>query len=375
MLALAANQQDQMATPEPRCLDCGYVLTGLEAGPCPGCGRWFDLRDPSSFSGKPLFNRWRFWLPGMLLALGCGAILYPLLIYYAGFGWTVTLVLPLCLGTLIGYGCRVSRFLQVLLALLVLIALLFGLFTASILGVYCGLVLAAVALGPLIVGTIIGAILRGILKTSSWDQRFHLPTLMMIFLPLIIGTIEAQFPQPYADETVSSSVIMPVSADRAWNAVMFYEEIKEPPPFLMRIALPRPLYTIGSMETIGEFKVCEVCVYTKGRLVKRITQRVPDVILAFYVVEQNKIEHRSVVLKTGSFQFNPVSPTQTRVTLSTTYQPLLGPRWAWRWAEEVGIHTLHGYVLNGMRLKAASDAARQQSVPYQQPPVSLGVSP
>src|SRR5580700_4142743 len=105
--------------PEPRCIGCGYILTGLDAARCPECGRAFDLRIPSTFTTKPLFNRWRFWLPGFLLAFGAGIILFPILIYFAGFGWTVTLVLPLCIGTLIGYSCRVSGFFRVMLSLII----------------------------------------------------------------------------------------------------------------------------------------------------------------------------------------------------------------------------------------------------------------
>jgi hypothetical protein len=294
-----------------------------------------------------------------LLASGIGAVLYPILIYYSGFRWTVTLLLPLCLGALIGYGCRVSLFLQILFALVVLCGLLLGLYTQNIVGVYCGLILGAIALGPLIIGTLLGFFLRAMLKGTSWDQRWHLPTLLLLIAPLLAGAIEARYERPYPDETVTSAVVMPASTDRAWNAVMFYEEVRQPLPLLMRFALPHPLYTQGSTESVGDFKAC---VYNHGRLVKRVTQRVPNVILSFDVVEQTKIENRSVVLKGGSFQFSPISPNQSRVTLSTTYQPLLGPRWAWRWSERIGIHTLHGYVLNGMRLKAATDAEPQAQI-------------
>ncbi len=210
---------------QPRCLDCGYILSGLDTARCPECGRPFDLRDSTSYSTKPLFNRWRFWLPGFLLALGAGALLYPLLIYYTGFRWTVTLLIPLCLGTLIGYGCRVSRGLQGMLGLIVLCALVFGLFSGNMVGIYCGLVLGAVALGPMMVGIFFGAVLRVILKSSSWEQRWHLPTLLLLVVPLLAGAIEAHYERPYPDETVYSTVVMSVPADRAWNAVTFCTRI------------------------------------------------------------------------------------------------------------------------------------------------------
>src|SRR5437870_4326577 len=68
-------------TEPARCLHCGYVLWGLPAGRCPECGADFDPDDPATYSSKPLFVRWKFWLPGFLLATGSGFVLYVLLIW------------------------------------------------------------------------------------------------------------------------------------------------------------------------------------------------------------------------------------------------------------------------------------------------------
>jgi len=354
----------------PRCIQCGYVLTGLPPGKCPGCDRPFNPNDLTSFSDKPLYNPLQFWLPGFLLAFGCGLVLYPVLIHFTGFGWTVTLLLPLCLGTIIGYGCRVMYFVQVLIALIVLAGAILGLAVHEIVGVYCGIVMAGVALGPLLLGTLFGAVLRMRLKQSAWGQRWYLPMVMLMIAPMVAGTIEAQYPVTYPDETVSTTLIMPVSVGRAWNAVMFYEEIHEPPPLLIRFALPRPLFTRGSVERVGDLKVC---IYRRGRLVKRVAERIPNVILAFSLVEQRKIEVESVILKRGSFKFAPLSDTETSVTLTTTFQPLLGPRWCWRWAEHIGLTTLHEFVLNGMRHKAIADSQPQPAIVLRPPPRAGGL--
>jgi hypothetical protein len=36
-----------------RCLDCGYILTGLVDYRCPECGRTFDPDNPETYTGRP----------------------------------------------------------------------------------------------------------------------------------------------------------------------------------------------------------------------------------------------------------------------------------------------------------------------------------
>ena len=116
---------------------------------------------------------------------------------------------------------------------------------------------------------------------------------------------------------------------------------------------PCPLYTQGSVEHVGD---CKTCVYSKGHLVKRVTGREVDQRLAFDVIEQDQIENHSIRLTSGSFDFMPINPDDTRVTLTTSYQPKLGPaRWVWRPAELLATHALHRHVLEGMRRKAVGE--------------------
>jgi hypothetical protein len=336
----------------PLCLTCGYALTGLPEPRCPECGRPFDLANPKSFTFNPPFVGWRYWLPGFLLALITGLISYVILIQLVGFGWTVSLVLPFCLGSIIGFGCRSGYLMQILLALFLIVSCAFGLFFMNIVGVFCGAVLAGIALGPAFLGLIAGTILRQRLKRSRWDQRGHLPLLCLLLTPMIWGAVERAVHRPLADETISTDRLIAVSPDRAWKSLMFYEEVAHPPPLLMRLALPRPLYTSGVARKPGDVMIC---VYTKGRLVKRVTASVVDQKLTFAVIEQTRLETDSIHLEGGSFAFEPAGSNQTRVTLTSQYQPLLWPRFLWRPFERIGFHTLHGYVLDGMAIKAMSD--------------------
>ena len=131
-------------TEPSRCLTCGYVLEGLEEPRCPECGNPFDLADPRTYSTKPLFVRWKFWLPGFLLAAGAGAALYVVLVLLAGWNVAVTLVAPFCIGAIVGYGCRVRLFVRVLFSLAALAIIVCALASLSLVGAFCGSVLAVV---------------------------------------------------------------------------------------------------------------------------------------------------------------------------------------------------------------------------------------
>ena len=332
-----------------RCLGCGYVLTGLTEQRCPECGREFRIDDPSTYSTKPLFVRWRFWLPGFMLATIGGVILYLLLIWVAGWGVAVSIVAPFCIGAVVGYGCRAKPFVLALLALAALGVIVFTLYSANLVGIFCGSVMAVVALTPILVGTACGVLLRIRLKHSDFEQRWYLPALSLLLAALLWGVVEHFTATPHSVESVITLMEIPAPVGRAWNALMFYEDVRQPPPWLLRYGLPRPLYTRGSIANEGHARTC---VYTKGHLTKRVTRRVPESLLTFDVIEQDRIENHSVKLTGGSFAFVSEGEGRTRVTLTTSYRPKLGPRWVWRPFEKLAVHTLHEYVLDGMKHEA-----------------------
>jgi hypothetical protein len=296
--------------------------------------------------------RWKYWLPAFLVAVGGGIALYLLLLWTAGWGWAITIAAPVALGCAIGYGCRAGLWFNFMLGIIAITAIVFTLFTLSLVGTFCGLVVGCVALVPTLVGISIGVILRRQLKKSDFEQRWYLPTLGLGILLAGLGLVDHLTHRPYAVESIVTSMNIPAPVGKAWNAVMFYEEVHHSPPWILRLGLPKPLYTRGSVEHVGDSKTC---IYTKGHLTKRVTERIVDHRLAFDVTEQEKIENRSIRLTTGSFDFTPTGANQTRVDLTTSYEPKLGPRWIWRPAEVLATHALHRHVLEGMRRKATDE--------------------
>lgn len=333
----------------PRCRNCFYILNGLEAGSCPECGTPFDLSNAATYVTKPPFLWWKFWVPGLIGSAVMGLVLYAILVPISGWCWSTTLVLPFCIGALLGYSTTVRWAGGGLLALILLLFLAWGTFSLGITGAFCAMALLGVALGPILLGLIVGSAFRR-LWNDRWNRSSRFPVIAALLLIPVIGAAwEGQRNRNIGIETLFTTMVFNAPANRAWDGVVFYEEVKIEPPLLLRLGLPRPLYTTGKSAHVGDIKVC---VYSKGHLVKRITQAEHGRLLAFQVVQQRQIEDHDVRLTGGAFRFEPIDATHTRVTLSTSYEPLLTPRAVWRPFERLAVHALHGHVLAGMKIKA-----------------------
>ncbi|CAN5566801.1 hypothetical protein BH10PLA1_BH10PLA1_15670 [soil metagenome] len=337
----------RMANQPRRCKKCYYVIDHLaDCGACPECGSLFNLADPDTYTFKPPFLWWTFWLPALITATIAGAVMFAITIPSFGYTGSTTIVVPLFAGVLLGYRLSITgRLGMVFLWIALVVGLGAGLYSMNLAGVFCGAVLTLIFFLPVLVGMAIGALLRSRLKRSAFSQRLHLPILIVI--PLLICLLEGRHTNlPVL--SVSTNTIMNVSPDQAWAAIQFYEQVKHPPPWLLRLTPSfRPLYTTGRSAKVGDVKIC---VYERGRLVKQITEVVPGKRLAFRVIEQTKIENNSVRLIDGSFEFAPTADGHgTVVTLTTRYEALLSPRITFQPAEALAVHTLHGHVLRGMR--------------------------
>jgi hypothetical protein len=344
----------------PRCRNCYYTLLGLPERRCPECGWEFDPADPSSYTTKPPFIRGQFWLPALVLSFGGGMLAFMFVVPFAGWGWAATLVVPFAAGALLGYAFRARLILLPALATALAISLFIGLVSLSLAGLFCGLVLGGVMFGPIMIGAGAGFLLRQALKNSRFEQRWHLPAVLFLLLPHACALVERAAWERAPAETVETAVVLPVTPERAWDALLFYEDVPGDPPPMFRLGMPRPLYSRGSVGRVGDEKAC---VYDKGRLVKRVTEIDPGKQLSFKVIEQG-FETHAMRLSGGSFRFERAGPGHTRVTLATQYVPHMRPRWCWRPFERWTVHTLHRHVLHGMGEEAErrSGAPRRQDV-------------
>ena len=339
--------------PPRRCRGCLYILEGLSTDRCPECGRPFDPTDEQTTTRRPPFVWWTYWLPVVLLAGVGGGVVWAALVLVDGYGWATTLVVPVAIGSVMGYGLRARGWKAVgwtvlgawgagLIALTVLAS-------GNLAGGLCATVLAAVAVVPIAVGVALGALLRRRLRRSSFSQREYL-SIALLLVPAAVAAVEGRHDH-LALMSVSTVSVVDAPPGKTWDGIQFYEEVRRPVPWLLWLSPSlRPQYTRGRSERVGDLKVC---VYQRGHLVKRITDVQPGRRLAFAVVEQDRIETDGVTLVDGSFELEPIDGgRRTRVTLTTRYVPKLAPRFAYAWAEAWTVHTLHGHVLAGMKDRA-----------------------
>jgi len=333
-----------------RCLQCFYILDHLESKTCPECGLAFDPADPSTYTTRPPFVWWTFWMPAFLLAGVGGGILWAVLIYTFGFTGATTLAVPVAIGSIMGYAGKVRLRYKFVLALMAVGAAIGILAGGGFVGGFCAAIVSTCALIPVFAGVLVGWILRKQLAKSKFSHRDYLRSLLLQFwcviFPVTAAVIEGRHPASLPI-VVTTSELINTPLDQAWHGIQFFEDVRRPTPWLLYLSPQlRPMYTIGHSEKVGDLKTC---VYQRGKLIKQITEVIPGKRLAFRVIEQDHIETDGATLLDGSFDLEAVDETHTRVTLTTRYVPLLNPRFAYHWAEALAIHTLHGHVLAGMK--------------------------
>lgn len=349
------------------CLECSHPLPMVADGKyCPQCLLQFDPLRPETYSPTPWASRWKFWLPGFVAAVASGVISYALCLLGGEMGWALFVAVPISYGTILGYGTRMQTWLVTVALVVGVASMVVMLISLNLAGFFCGGMLALIFLIPATFGLIIGITLRMVLMASGWDHRWYFRWFVWGFalLPIGVQGIELALPGRLPVKEVRTDLHVNATPEEAWNAIMFYEEVQHDPPWLLHLALPKPIRKEGDMQREGEVVRC---FYDGGYLAKRISRIVPGERMDFEVVEQTTGAERNVTLIGGSFEIEPTADGEARVVLTTRYQPKLNPRWMWEGTERKVIHTLHGHVLEGMRRKAEGLESPPKPKEYQPP--------
>jgi hypothetical protein len=131
----------------------------------------------------------------------------------------------------------------------------------------------------------------------------------------------------------------------AWERILYYEEIPDPPPLALRFLLPNPTRADGRKSAVGDLTRCE---YREGHLLKRVTRIVPPSHCRFEVIEQGLAIAGGIRLAGGSYTLRELPGDSTRVELETRYVSERRPHWFWRPLEAAVCHAFHRHILRAM---------------------------
>lgn len=348
----------RLAERPPRCLRCAYILEKLTQPRCPECGLPFNPLMADTFTRAPSLVRWKYWLPGFLTAGALGGAAYMLFLANGIVGWGLTLGAPLAIGAVLGYGTRATVIVRVLLTVAVVVFAVTCALMSNVAGALCGTILAVLFLVPAFLGVAVGSVIRGVIKDTSFSQRWHLPVVFLLLTPAALHVVERGVELRHEPETVTTSRVLPVPLAAAWHADLFSAGPAEDRPASMRIGLPQPQRVTGGTR-VGDVKTAR---FSKGTLTVRVEEREEYLRLGYQFIGQTKVEDNAVKLLDGAFDYERSGAGATRVTVSTRYQPLMTPRWCWRTFEHQAGHSMHSHLLDELE-RAARLAPSTQPAP------------
>lgn len=153
-----------------------------------------------------------------------------------------------------------------------------------------------------------------------------------------------------ADTTlVTTTMTFDAPASRAWDTLMFYEQVETRPPLHLRLLLPVPIRTEGRKEVEGDEALC---LYEGGSLIKRVTKVEPGRHYAFSVVKQELAVGGGMRLSGGWYTLHERPDGRTDVEAATRYTSPKRPRWLWEPLEATVCHMFHRHILREMRRDA-----------------------
>jgi hypothetical protein len=238
------------------------------------------------------------------------------------------------------------------LAVVVLGFLLVGL---AVEGVVC-LVMALPIAIPLTIG---GGAVAYKLQARS-EAPGHIAFLVVLGLAPFGSTLERALQPPAELFAVTTSVEIPGSPQRVWQAVLQPAHLAPPSHPLFRAGVAYPL--ASHIEGAG-LTATRYCDFSTGKLVEPVLiwekfQRLRFTVASNPLPMQEWTPYAKLhpphlegflVSRQGEFRLEELPRGGTRLYATTWYQHNLWPAYYWRWWSDYIIHQVHGMVLENVR--------------------------
>ncbi|MCA8972458.1 MAG: SRPBCC family protein [Planctomycetes bacterium] len=305
-------------------------------------------------------------VPNLILAAACaiaiGAITLSLSTFVLGeYGAPLFIGAPFLMGftyAVLGRA-RLARQVDVLggCTWLTLIALSLGL-VAGAEGAIC-LIMAAI---PVWIMTMVGGVIGfAVVQTATVGRQMSFAIAM---LPIWFAVDSVPTAEPVL--SVTTSIEIDASIEKAWEHVIRFSEIPPPEEWYFRAGIAYPTRAEIRGKGVGAVRHC---MFTTGTFVEPITVWDAPTHLAFDVREQPDalrelspygdlhpphLDHDSGGFRSlrGEFRLESLSANRTRVAGTTWYELPFRPRRYWSFWSDFLIHAIHRRVLNHIKHEA-----------------------
>ncbi len=278
-------------------------------------------------------------------------------IYGAGeYGVALFILIPLLIGlistSILGYKNAISTKQARQIGFLTLFILALCLLVFAIEGIICMVMAAPFALLLTWLGTVIGHSL--ISKNSK--QSFNSVLFLIVLIPLVASREKKIIP---STKPVVSKVLIDADVQTVWKNVIEFPVLSAPDELIFKVGISYPIESIIVGEGEGAIRYCK---FNTGEFVEPITQWKENALLQFDVIEQplplREISfwdvnsphlHDYFVSKKGQFKLTELENGLIELEGTTWYYHNIKPDFYWRiWSNYI-IHKIHARVLDHIK--------------------------
>ena len=306
---------------------------------------------------------------GVLVGAMVGVTAVGVGLFFAfGIQWGLMLGVPFALGLALSSlgGPSFKRFgigAGLVASLPVIIGAVMSAAKADGIGIFCGLMAAALLIPGYLLGFGVGAAAhkledkKKLALSSPWRVWWPCPAL--IALPLLVQLSQRVADLPVETVRVEAKRLIDAPPEVVWDSPTFSGERTPKARAPFALGMTRPQSARGEAGDVGDIKTYQ---FRDGHLTIRVTETVEARALRFQVIEQVHVEDRAARFLGGWMRFD-AADAQTEARFGVVYQPLMTPRWLWEPAERWAATAVLDEVLE--RMEDSAQRARRS-------PVALG---
>jgi hypothetical protein len=146
-------------------------------------------------------------------------------------------------------------------------------------------------------------------------------------------------------ETITTTRVIHGTPEQLWERILSIDEVSGTKPLLLRIGLPVPKSCAMEGSGLGARRICY---FENGSIEEEVTYWGPGRQLDLRITRSTLPGRHWLQFESASYQLEAVTPTETRLTRTTTISSKLRPAWYWRFFEEMGVQTEHRYVFDSL---------------------------